>query len=254
MICHPCRYQLEKSYAFKKKCENSDIRLRQHLKIIREKIGTDEGEPMEEDVKEQMQKADAVNQLLEDLMGTDDEPPKESIEEVVTTEPQTEQELLGVAQVAYIQPDTETLEEEEEQQPENITLPLETEHMNKEACTLTNTQMKKEIIEPEEEEEEEEEDEEEEETEEREDAYFVMEEEHDQEQGEDTIIDDQDLDAIANAVKATLSSHPGINTSGDLQMKVSIFLLKLHFTFKRLNNSTSQKSPPYKRFLNFLFR
>lgn len=39
MICHPCRYQLDKCYAFKKKCENSDVKLKRHIKYIQEKDG-----------------------------------------------------------------------------------------------------------------------------------------------------------------------------------------------------------------------
>lgn len=38
-LCHPCKFQLEKSYNFRKKCEQSDMKLRLHLKDVKERIG-----------------------------------------------------------------------------------------------------------------------------------------------------------------------------------------------------------------------
>ncbi|XP_077298331.1 uncharacterized protein LOC143919725 isoform X2 [Arctopsyche grandis] len=39
MICRPCNYQLEKYCIFRKKCENSDLKLRMHLKQLTESSG-----------------------------------------------------------------------------------------------------------------------------------------------------------------------------------------------------------------------
>lgn len=38
-ICHPCKFQLEKSYNFRKKCEQSDMKLRMHLRDLKFKFG-----------------------------------------------------------------------------------------------------------------------------------------------------------------------------------------------------------------------
>lgn len=34
MICHSCKYQLDKSYQFKKKCEAANLKLQKHFKFI----------------------------------------------------------------------------------------------------------------------------------------------------------------------------------------------------------------------------
>lgn len=39
-ICHPCKFQLEKSYNFRKKCEHSDMKLRMHLRDLKFKFGS----------------------------------------------------------------------------------------------------------------------------------------------------------------------------------------------------------------------
>lgn len=58
-ICHPCRYQLDKSYTFRKKCENSDLKLRQHLKDLQEKLGTDISQLTSETIDEEGKERDA---------------------------------------------------------------------------------------------------------------------------------------------------------------------------------------------------
>lgn len=58
----------------------------------------------------------------------------------------TEEDLVGVTQVTYIEPE---IDPEPDEDPESITLPAEPEEVNKEACTLDNIQLKKEVIEPE---------------------------------------------------------------------------------------------------------
>ncbi|KAK5649234.1 hypothetical protein RI129_000263 [Pyrocoelia pectoralis] len=199
-ICHPCKYQLEKSYAFRKKCEQSDAKLRHHLKLLQEKIG---GIEISDEESETM-KLENTQQVVEVC---DDELV------IRENETSTEQDLVGVAQVAYIDPELEQVEETSE----HITLPMETDHTNKEACTLvTQIEMKKEqeVIDltP---------------------AYTQEENDAAMSQDRDNIyimasevensqnpFEDHNLEAIADAVKATLASHPGVDISGGLQMKV----------------------------------
>lgn len=77
MICHPCKYQLEKSYQFKKKCEAADSKLRKHMKLIHRLTGQDEentsvdgnGDDSEEPTSSSG-KSRQVKQLLADLVST----------------------------------------------------------------------------------------------------------------------------------------------------------------------------------------
>lgn len=95
--------------------------------------------------------------------------------------------------MAYIQPDAEP-----EEDPENITLPPETELVNKQACTLNNLPLKKEV----------------ETSDQDNENVFIMEEaeepmnEHMSETHE--VMDDTNFDAITDAVKATLAAQPGM--------------------------------------------
>nr|XP_022905584.1 zinc finger and SCAN domain-containing protein 12-like [Onthophagus taurus]XP_022905585.1 zinc finger and SCAN domain-containing protein 12-like [Onthophagus taurus] len=176
-ICHPCRYQLEKSYTFRKKCETSDMKLRLHLKVLNN---------TEEDTSSEVDKEPMIQE-------------KEPAE-IDNVDVHTEEDLVGVTQVAYIQPE----DNEPEEAPENITLPQDVEDVNKEACTInTEVSLKKEVIDAEQEDE----------------NLFLMESQYDQ-QDEEQVIGDQDLEAIAEAVKNTLASHPNLNLTGELQMKV----------------------------------
>lgn len=190
-ICHPCKYQLEKSYSFRKKCENSDLKLRQHLKMLQEKIGqVSEDESFEETSEEQQQEQQEQQEAEIEC--------KSNIEE---EQPSTEEDLVGVTQVAYIQPTTDNNEGEEE--AENITLPADAELINKEACTLP-VLPKKELIDID-----------------PNDTSGVFVVEEDPMMETDNTIDESDYNAIANAVKATLASQPGINVHGELHMKVN---------------------------------
>jgi stress-induced morphogen len=99
--------------------------------------------------------------------------------------------LVGVTQVAYIQPDPEP-----EDDPENITLPPEAELVNKDACTLKS--LKREVMD----------------VEEAEGEGIIFVDEGSQE------MEDTSYDAIADAVKATLATQPGFDVSGQLQMKI----------------------------------
>ncbi|GLV42045.1 uncharacterized protein CBL_04996 [Carabus blaptoides fortunei] len=200
MICHSCKFQLEKSYTFKKKCESSDLKLRRHLKLIQEKVchvkeGTEETQNAESG------KAQDVTQLLADLMSD------ETGEGDSNEEPSTEQDIVG-ARVAYLQPD----DQQEDNDPENITLPMETEDMTKDACTLKTLNLKKEIIE--------EEDEIVEEDEVNPNLFLMAEDHNESYDDGQCVIDQNDFSAIADAVKQTLASQPGLNLSGQLQIKL----------------------------------
>ena len=123
-ICHPCRYQLEKSYTFRKKCENSDLKLRQHLKNLQEKLGEVVLTEIVED-----RRGNLMCKGQEDVGGVSNEE--------IAMDVNTEEDLEGIAQVTYIEPDPEP-----EEDPENITLPQETD---KYACTLDTVPLKKEV-------------------------------------------------------------------------------------------------------------
>lgn len=141
--------------------------MKQHLKEINEKLGVTVDEDNEEEVEEEAAVEDKSTEIEDNTEG----------------EPSTEEDLVGVAKVAYIQQ-----EPDQNDDPENITLPMETETTNKEACTLKEKTMKTEVVEPE-----------------NDENIFVME--------EDQTMEGTDMDAIADAVKATLASQPGSSTT-----------------------------------------
>ncbi|KAJ3664449.1 hypothetical protein Zmor_000012 [Zophobas morio] len=165
-ICHPCKFQLEKSYNFRKKCESSDMKLRQHLRSLQAKIGDVDLTASE----------DNDNSNPEESTSEEKQDDVENKEE-----PSTEEDLVGVAQVAYIQPDPEP-----EDDPESITLPADAELVNKDACTLKS--MKREVME----------------VEENEGEGIIFVDEGGQE------MEDTSYDAIADAVKATLATQPDV--------------------------------------------
>ena len=89
MICHPCKYQLEKSFQFRKKCEEADNKLRKSIKEINQRLEDAEG--MEQDGEPSPGNSKRVKQLLADLVAT-----KSDLGEV-DGEPieVTEEELVG---------------------------------------------------------------------------------------------------------------------------------------------------------------
>ncbi|KRT80100.1 zinc-finger associated domain containing protein [Oryctes borbonicus] len=194
-ICHPCRYQLEKSYTFRKKCESSDLKLRQHLKLLQSTI--EDGPFVAETVIEKEVTTEKSPEKL--VSNVTNAAPISSPESNAVTEVGAEEDLVRVTQVTYIQPE---IDPDPEDDPESITLPAETEEENKEACTLDTIQLKKEVIEPEHTDSE---------------NVFILEDSQGMDEDQ---IEDQDLEAIAEAVKNTLASHPSLNLSGELQMKV----------------------------------
>lgn len=92
--------------------------------------------------------------------------------------------------------------EEPENVPNNITLPVETDQENREACTLRTTEELK--TEPEDDE--------------AADNIFIIEE------NEENNMDDASMGAIADAVKATLASQPGKHA----RIVVKYYLYKYH--------------------------
>lgn len=176
-ICRPCKYQLEKSYHFRKRCENSDLKLRLHLRDLPE---------------DEYEKEDCNMQTEEN----DVEMNQEEVAEHTEEEPSTEQDLVGVTKVAYIQQ-----EQEPEQDPESITLPKETDDLDKENCTLnTNLLLKNEN---------------ETYAEEVQDNIYQLDE------NDQNYLEETNLDVIADAVKATLANQAGLNLGGPVQMKLN---------------------------------
>lgn len=76
MLCHPCKYQLEKSYQFKKKCEAADAKLRKHMKLIQQLTGQDDKSETQDTMADDLSEAGSsgkstqVKQLLADLVWT----------------------------------------------------------------------------------------------------------------------------------------------------------------------------------------
>ncbi|KAL6427691.1 hypothetical protein ACFW04_008861 [Cataglyphis niger] len=96
MICHPCKYQLEKSYQFRKKCQAADVKLRKHMKLIQQLTGQDEeGENQDsnkDDSKESTTgKSKQVKQLLADLVSTKGDSSQADGDPIEVTE----EELVG---------------------------------------------------------------------------------------------------------------------------------------------------------------
>lgn len=246
-ICYPCKYQLEKSYSFRKKCENSDLKLRHHLKQLQEKIGdvhslTNDEENFEVENTEEEQQEQPQNEQEE--VTVEENSNSSSSNKKQAEEPSTEEDLVGVTQVAYIQPT-----DEPEEEAESITLPPETELISKEACTLPIIP-KKEIVDANDG-----------------NSIFMIDEEEAQmmdTEGEGSSVatgdgEGTDYNAIANVVKATLATHPGINIDGELQMKinqqVSFCLLQLlyYFYIFNMNRFYIQKVYLYRLLNLFVF-
>lgn len=209
MICIACKYQLEKSYVFRKKCESSDHRLRRHLKLISSsnKLLEDEDEIEGQDLVQESalikqcdktlsDKSQQVKKLLADILEdeTNEDGNIQTLEQTTT-----ESELLGATITYLAQPDAELYED-----PDNITLPLEMEEANKDACTL-KTELKNEIIDMEPAEQELD----------MSQVYYV-----DVDPSSETTDsqNSQNYEAIAELVKSTLSTQPGF--SGELHLKL----------------------------------
>ncbi|CAH1174295.1 unnamed protein product [Phaedon cochleariae] len=173
-ICRPCHYQLDKFYNFRKKCENTDLKLRLHLRDL----------PGESD---DIRTGNNIRIEIEEIEeGNVQEGQADEDEQL-----NTEQDLVGVTKVAFINPDTDP-----EPDPEEITLSID-DATGRDACTLqSGDDLKTEI----------------EDTEMTDEVGEVDQSNH---------MEEANMDAIADAVKATLAQQTGLNLGGQLQMKVN---------------------------------
>ncbi|XP_046417224.1 zinc finger protein 189 isoform X2 [Neodiprion pinetum] len=137
MICHPCKYQLEKSYQFKKKCEAADFKLRKHIKLIQHLTGQEENSSQEGDHEHPSGsgKSKQVKQLLADLVSTKGNSSHAEGDPIEVTE----EELVG----GYILENPE-MEDPLFDDPENITLIPAEERAAKARCTIRTTRIKQE--------------------------------------------------------------------------------------------------------------
>lgn len=177
------------------------MKLRQHLRELKEKIGEEENDQFEDEESTEME----VAETLVHTVSQDSAQPGPSTEEDLVGNIILQIYMyiflsynmfyIGVTKVSYIQPDPEP-----ENDPESITLPPEIDEAIKEACTLkTADQLKTEV---------------DTENEEADNVFIIEDTEH-------QVMDDNNMNAIADAVKATLASQPGLNLSGQLQLKVN---------------------------------
>ncbi|KAL0100411.1 hypothetical protein PUN28_019631 [Cardiocondyla obscurior] len=143
MICHPCKYQLEKSYQFKKKCQAADSKLRKHMKLIHQLTGQDEeGESQDsgrEESKESTGKSKQVKQLLADLVSTKGDNSQTDGDAIKVTE----EELVG-GYILGMASENPEMEENVSEDPENITLVPAEERTAKARCTIRTSRIKQE--------------------------------------------------------------------------------------------------------------
>lgn len=147
MICHPCKYQLEKSYQFKKKCETADIKLRKHVKLIHQLTGPEDDDSRSQDSRSENEqqsnsgKSKRVKQLLADLVSTktniaDSQTEGDPIEV-------TEEELVG-GYILGVGAENADMEDNFSEDPENITLVPTEERSAKARCTIRGSRIKQE--------------------------------------------------------------------------------------------------------------
>ncbi|OXU24517.1 hypothetical protein TSAR_008040 [Trichomalopsis sarcophagae] len=147
MICHPCKYQLEKSYQFKKKCEAADAKLRKHVKLIQQLSGQEDDDTRSQDSRSESEhtqssgKSRRVKQLLADLVSSKPDASNSQAEgdpiEV------TEEELVG-GYILGMGAENADLEDNLSEDPENITLVPAEERSAKARCTIRGTRIKQE--------------------------------------------------------------------------------------------------------------
>ncbi|XP_028048994.1 zinc finger protein 543 isoform X2 [Monomorium pharaonis] len=142
MICHPCKYQLEKSYQFRKKCQAADAKLRKHMKLIHQLTGQDEeGESQDSNRDEESStgKSKQVKQLLADLVSTKGDSSQVDGDPIEVTE----EELVG-GYILGMNSENPEMEENISEDPENITLVPAEERTAKARCTIRTTRIKQE--------------------------------------------------------------------------------------------------------------
>ncbi|XP_046738709.1 zinc finger protein 595-like isoform X3 [Diprion similis] len=141
MICHPCKYQLEKSYQFKKKCEAADFKLRKHIKLIQHLTGQEENSSQEGDHEHPSGsgKSKQVKQLLADLVSTKGNSSHTEGDPIEVTE----EELVG-GYILGMHAENPEMEDPLFDDPENITLIPAEERAAKARCTIRTTRIKQE--------------------------------------------------------------------------------------------------------------
>ncbi|XP_015588346.1 zinc finger protein 543 isoform X2 [Cephus cinctus] len=145
MICHPCKYQLEKSYQFKKKCEAADTKLRKHMKLIQQLTGHEEEEEREEGAEQDSKdasgsgKSKQVKQLLADLVSSKGDSGQADGDPIQVTE----EELVG-GYILGMASENPEMDETMSEGPENITLIPAEERTAKARCTIRTTRIKQE--------------------------------------------------------------------------------------------------------------
>lgn len=146
MICHPCKYQLEKSYQFKKKCEAADTKLRKHVKQINqltqdENDEESESQDSQNEVKETQSTGNSkkVKQLLADLVTTKGDQAGQDISAIEVTE----EELVG-GYILGMNAENVEVDESYVEAPENITLIPAEGRTAKARCTIKGARIKQE--------------------------------------------------------------------------------------------------------------
>ncbi|XP_011049371.1 PREDICTED: zinc finger protein 248-like isoform X2 [Acromyrmex echinatior] len=143
MICHPCKYQLEKSYQFRKKCQAADSKLRKHMKLIQQLTGQDEEGENQDSSRDESQestgKSKQVKQLLADLVSTKGNSGQTDGDPIEVTE----EELVG-GYILGMTSENPEMEENISEDPENITLVPAEERMAKARCTIRTSRIKQE--------------------------------------------------------------------------------------------------------------
>lgn len=146
MICHPCKYQLEKSYQFKKKCEAADTKLRKHMKLIKKLTGQHDDVTNDEEANEDSEggtssgKSRQVKQLLADLVSTKAGDSGDGDGDPIEV---TEEELMG-GYILGMGPENMDVEENVSEGPSNITLVAPEEKTAKARCTIRTRSIKQE--------------------------------------------------------------------------------------------------------------
>ncbi|XP_015126579.1 zinc finger protein 264 [Diachasma alloeum] len=146
MICHPCKYQLDKSYQFKKKCEAADAKLRKHMKLIHRLSGQGEEEEASQDDGNESGdepsgsgKSRQVKQLLADLVAVKGDGSQADGDPIEVTE----EELVG-GYILGMSAENMDNEETISEGPSNITLIPAEEKTAKARCTMRAARIKQE--------------------------------------------------------------------------------------------------------------
>lgn len=147
MICHPCKYQLEKSYQFKKKCEAADAKLRRHFKLITQladqddEIRSQDSRSESEQTQSTSGKSRAVKQLLADLVSTkSDGTASQGEGDPIEV---TEEELVG-GYILGVGAENADIDDNLSEDPEHITLIPTEQRSAKARCTIRGTTIKQE--------------------------------------------------------------------------------------------------------------